>query len=158
MTEAATAFTAPTRSLALSEHRNLRFITLFLLYVSQGIPFGLIDYGLPAWLAQNGASAAAIGGVLAMIILPWTFKLFYGFIMDRYAFLAMGRRRPWIIVGQSGLVTALVAMALANPSVQQIGLIAGLAFAMGLASAFQDVAVDGLAVDILPADEIERVM
>ena len=89
-----------------------------------------------------------------MIILPWTFKLVYGFIMDRYAFLAMGRRRPWIIVGQFGLVLALVAMALANPGAQEIGLIAGLAFAMGLASAFQDVAVDGLAVDILPADEL----
>ena len=92
-----------------------------------------------------------------MIILPWTFKLAYGFIMDRYAFLAMGRRRPWIIVGQLGLVAALVTMAYANPGVQQIGMIAAFAFAMGLASAFQDVAVDGLAVDILPADEIERV-
>ncbi len=145
------------RSLALSEHRTLRFVTLFLLYVAQGLPFGLIDYGLPAWMAQNGASAAAIGGVLAMIILPWTFKLPYGFIMDRYAFLAMGRRRPWIIVGQSGLVAALVVMAFTNPGVEQISLIAALAFAMGLGSAFQDVAVDGLAVDILPADEIERV-
>ena len=148
--------TAP-RSLALCENRNLRFVTLFLLYVSQGLPFGLIDFALPAWLAQNGASAAAIGGVLAMIILPWTFKLGYAFIMDRYAFLAMGRRRPWIIVGQVGLVAALVTMAFADPSVQQIGVITALAFAMGLASAFQDVAVDGLAVDILPADEIERV-
>ena len=144
-------------SLALSENRNLRFVVLFLLYVAQGLPFGLIDFALPAWLAQNGASAAAIGGVLAMIILPWTFKLAYGFIMDRYAFLAMGRRRPWIMVGQAGLVAALVAMAMANPDVEQIGMIAALAFAMGLASAFQDVAVDGLAVDILPADEIERV-
>ena len=149
---------APTpQSLALSEHRNLRFGVLFLPYVAQGLPFGLIDYGLPAWLAQSGASAAAIGCVLAMIILPWTFKLAYGFIMDRYAFLAMGRRRPWIIVGQFGLVAALVAMAYANPGVQQIGMIAAFAFAMGLASAFQDVAVDGLAVDILPAHEIERV-
>ena len=157
MTEAAIALNVPPPSLALSEHRTLRFVTLFLLYVSQGLPFGLIDYGLPSWLAQNGASAAAIGGVLALIILPWTFKLAYAFIMDRYVFLAMGRRRPWIIVGQAGLVAALVAMAIANPGVQQIGLIAALAFAMGLASAFQDVAVDGLAVDILPADEIERV-
>ena len=156
MTEAAIAFNAPP-SFALSENRTLRFVTLFLLYVSQGLPFGLIDFALPAWLAQNGASAAVIGGVLAMIILPWTFKLGYAFIMDRYAFLAMGRRRPWIIVGQVGLVAALVAMAFANPGVQQIGVITALAFAMGLASAFQDVAVDGLAVDILPADEIERV-
>lgn len=43
MTDAAIGFTAPSRTLALSEHRNLRFVTLFLLYVAQGIPFGLID-------------------------------------------------------------------------------------------------------------------
>lgn len=144
-------------SFALSEHRNLRFVTLFLLYVAQGLPFGLIDFALPAWLAQNGASAAAIGAVLAMIILPWTFKLAYGFIMDRYAFLAMGRRRPWIIVGQFGLVMALIALAILNPGVGQINLLAGFAFFIGLSSAIQDVAVDGLAVDILPEEEIERV-
>ena len=156
MASAAPAITARP-SLALSENRNLRFVVLFLLYVAQGLPFGLIDFALPAWLAQNGASAAAIGGVLAMIILPWTFKLAYGFIMDRYAFLAMGRRRPWIIVGQTGLVAAFVAMAIANPGVEQIGMIAAFAFFLGLSSAFQDVAVDGLAVDILPEEEIERV-
>jgi PAT family beta-lactamase induction signal transducer AmpG len=92
-----------------------------------------------------------------MIIMPWTFKLAYGFIMDRYAFLAMGRRRPWIVVGQAGLVAALVAMAIADPGLDRIGMIAGFAFFLGLSSAFQDVAVDGLAVDILPEDEIERV-
>lgn len=156
MTDIAIAMAAP-RSFALSEHRNLRFVTLFLLYFAQGLPFGLIDFALPAWLAQNGASAAAIGSVLAMVILPWTFKLAYGLLMDRYAFLAMGRRRPWIIVGQFGLAVGFMAMAFANPGVHQISLIAAFAFALGLSSAVQDVAVDGLAVDILPTDEIERV-
>ena len=136
-------------SLALSEHRNLRFAMLGLLYFAQGLPFGLFDYALPAWLAQNGASAAAIGSVQAMVILPWTFKLAYGLLMDRYAFLAMGRRRPWIIVGQSGLALAFLALALIDPGVKQIALIAAFAFVLGLASAVQDVAVDGLAVDIL---------
>ena len=155
---AATGTTTTKRPpLALSEHRNLRFGVLFLLYFAQGLPFGLIDFALPAWLAQNGASAAAIGGVQAMVILPWTFKLAYGLLMDRYAFLAMGRRRPWIIAGQFGLAIAFLMMAYANPDVHEIGLIAGLAFALGLSSAVQDVAVDGLAVDILPIDEIERV-
>ncbi len=144
-------------SFALSENRNLRFVMLFLLYFAQGLPFGLIDFALPAWLAQSGASAAEIGGVLAMVILPWTFKLAYGLLMDRYAFLAMGRRRPWIIIGQLGLALAFLAMAYANPGVHQISLIAAFAFALGLSSAVQDVAVDGLAVDILPPDEIERV-
>ncbi len=156
MTEASLTLIAP-RPLALSEHPSLRFVVLFLLYFAQGLPFGLIDFSLLAWLAQQGASAADIGSVLAMVILPWTFKLAYGLVMDRYAFLAMGRRRPWIIIGQLGLVTALVTMALINPGAHQISLIAAFAFALGLSSAIQDVAVDGLAVDILPPDEIERV-
>ena len=156
MLDATFAPPAP-RSFALSEHRNLRFAALGLLYFAQGLPFGLFDFALPAWLAQNGASAAQIGSVQAMVILPWTFKLAYGLIMDRYAFLALGRRRPWIIIGQSGLAIAFLALAYANPGVHQIGLIAAFAFALGMSSAVQDVAVDGLAVDILPADEIERV-
>ena len=141
---------------ALSEHRTLRLMTLILLYFAQGLPFGLFDYALPAWLAQNGASAAAIGGVLALIGLPWTFKLAYGFVTDRYAFLAMGRRRPWIILSQFGLVAALLAMAAVNPGVHQFALLGAFAFALGLASSIQDVAVDGLAVDILPEQEIEH--
>ena len=156
MTDAAIALQVrPT--FALSEHRTLRYVTLFLLYFAQGLPFGLIDFALPAWLAQNGASAAAIGGVQAMVILPWTFKLAYGLLMDRYAFLAMGRRRPWIIIGQFGLAAAFLGLAFVNPGVHQISLIAAFAFALGLSSAVQDVAVDGLAVDILPTNEIERV-
>lgn len=157
MATATTAAPIAQPPFALSEHRNLRFATLFLLYFAQGLPFGLIDFALPAWLAQNGASAAAIGGVQAMVILPWTFKLAYGLLMDRYAFLAMGRRRPWIIIGQTGLAIGFIAMAFASPGVHQIGLIAVFAFALGLSSAVQDVAVDGLAVDILPTDEIEQV-
>ncbi len=156
MTEATLTLIAP-RPLALSENPSLRFAVLFMLYFAQGLPFGLIDFSLLAWLAQQGASAADIGGVLAMVILPWTFKLPYGLLMDRYAFLAMGRRRPWIIIGQFGLFVALVAMAFVNPGANQISLIAAFAFALGLSSAVQDVAVDGLAVDILPEDEIERV-
>jgi MFS transporter, PAT family, beta-lactamase induction signal transducer AmpG len=143
--------------LVLSERRNLRFVTLFLFYVAQGLPFGLIDFAIPAWLAQNGASAAQIGSILALAILPWTFKLAYGFVMDRYAFLAMGRRRPWIIIGQLGIVAGFGAIALVNPGMDQLALLGILAFLICMSSAIQDVAVDGLAVDILPPHEIERV-
>lgn len=155
MTAAALARTT-SRPLALSEHRNLRMATLFLLYVAQGLPFGLFQVAIPAWLAQNGASAAAIGAVLAMTILPWTLKLFYCFLVDRYAFLAMGRRRPWIIISQFGIVAGLMIMAVVNPAAGQASMIAAFAFAINIASSMQDVAVDGLAVDVLPAHEVPR--
>jgi MFS transporter, PAT family, beta-lactamase induction signal transducer AmpG len=155
MTDLAVRLVAPP-SIALSEHRNLRFCTLFLLYVAQGLPFGLFQVAIPAWLAQNGASAGEIGAVLAMVMLPWTLKLFYCFLVDRYAFLAMGRRRPWIIVSQFGIVAGLVVMAIVNPAASQASLVAAFAFAINIGSSMQDVAVDGLAVDILPAHEIAR--
>lgn len=147
----------PTPPLALSEHWVLRIATLFLLYIAQGLPLGFINFALPGWLAQNGASAAAVGAVLAMANLPWTFKLAYGVVMDRWAFLAMGRRRPWIMVGQLGMIGTFVVLALTNPAVQEVALITAFAFALGMGSAVQDVAVDGLAADILPENEIERV-
>ena len=147
----------PAPSLALSEHRVLRIATLFLLYIAQGLPLGFINFALPGWLAQNGASAAAIGGVLAMANLPWTFKLAYGVVMDRYAFLAMGRRRPWIMLGQLGMIGTFAVKALMDPGMTEVALVASFAFALGMGSAVQDVAVDGLAADILPENEIERV-
>ena len=147
----------PAPSLALSEHRVLRITTLFLLYIAQGLPLGFINFALPGWLAQNGASAAAVGAVLAMANLPWTFKLAYGVVMDRWAFLAMGRRRPWIMVGQLGMIGTFAVLALTNPAEQDVALITAFAFALGMGSAVQDVAVDGLAADILPEHEIEHV-
>ena len=151
------ALPMPAPQLALSEHRTLRVTTLFLLYIAQGLPLGLINFALPGWLAQNGASAAAIGALLAMANLPWTFKLAYGVVMDRYAFLAMGRRRPWIIAGQLGMIGTFAVMAVMNPDAADIALVTAFAFALGMGSAIQDVAVDGLAADILPEKEIERV-
>lgn len=100
---------------ALTEHRNLLFLVVFILYVAQGLPVGLFYFALPSWQAQNGASAAAVGGVLALTSLPWSLKLINGIIMDRFAFLPMGRRRPWIIAGQGGIVAGLLALAWANP-------------------------------------------
>jgi PAT family beta-lactamase induction signal transducer AmpG len=155
MTEAILARPAPP-SLALSEHRNLRFVMLFLLYVAQGLPFGLFQVAIPAWLAQNGMSAGAIGAVLAMTMLPWTLKVFYCLLVDRYAYLAMGRRRPWIIVSQLGMVAGLLAMGIADLAAHQAVLIAAFAFAINIASSLQDVAVDGLAIDVLPKEDVAR--
>ena len=156
MTEAVLAAHRPPVQLTLTGNRTLRLATLFLLYIAQGLPLGLFDFAIPAWLAQNGASAAAVGGMIALITLPWTFKLVYGFFMDRYAFLEMGRRRPWIIASQSGLVASLLALAAANPAPEEIALFGSFALMLGLFSSVQDVAVDGLAVDVLPRHEIER--
>jgi len=91
-------------SLTLADSTRVRYATGALMYFAQGIPQGLLAIAIPVWLASQGVSAGDIGSYLAVIVLPWAFKLVTGPIMDRYEFLAMGRRRPWVLVdhGWSG--------------------------------------------------------
>ena len=140
----------------LAESRPLRLATLFILYVAQGVPIGLFWTAIPAWMAANGAAADDVAWVLGLTALPWTLKLGNGFIMDRYTFLAMGRRRIWIVGAQLVMVALLVACAVIGPGVEDIGLLAFAGCAVNTATAFQDVAVDGLAVDIMEEEERAR--
>ena len=141
---------------ALSEDRNLRFSVIFLLYVAQGLPIGLFQFAIPAWMAARGSSAADVGYVLSAGLLPWSLKLVNGFIMDRYTFLAMGRRRAWLIGAQMVMITGLLACAALSPNVDDIWLLGAIGFAVNAATTFQDVAVDGLAVDVMEEDERGR--
>ena len=68
----------------------------------------------------------------------------------------MGRRRPWIVSSQIGLLIAMVVLSLVPDPVNQIELLTWAAFAVNCFAAVQDVAVDGMAIDILPEDERGR--
>ena len=140
----------------LENSQRLRLFTLFILYVGQGMPIGLFWFAIPAWMAVNGASAADVGTVAALTALPWSLKLVNGFIMDRYTFLPMGRRRAWILGAQFVMIAGLVAAALIDPAVTDVTILGGIGFAVNMATTFQDVAVDGLAVDIMTEDERAR--
>ncbi|PKP97359.1 MAG: hypothetical protein CVT76_04660 [Alphaproteobacteria bacterium HGW-Alphaproteobacteria-15] len=142
---------------ALSESRRLRLVGFFLMYISQGVPMGLVMTAIPAWLAANGASAGQVGFFIGTAMLPWSFKLVNGLMMDRFCYSPMGRRRAWIIGSQMMMIAALIVTATLAPGPDEIALLAGLAFAFNLCAAVNDVAVDGMAVDILPEDEREKV-
>jgi MFS transporter, PAT family, beta-lactamase induction signal transducer AmpG len=141
---------------SISENRNLRFFCVFIMYVAQGVPVGLFFFAIPAWLAASGASALEIGGFVSATALPWSLKFVNGFLMDRFAFLAMGRRRAWLIGAQIIMVVGLLGLAFANPSVTNIALLSAFSFAINTATTFQDVAIDGLAVDLVPDPERAR--
>lgn len=142
--------------LILERSRNLRLFTLFILYVGQGMPIGLFWFAVPAWMAVGGASAADVGTVAAFTALPWSLKLANGFIMDRYTYLPMGRRRIWILGAQGVMIASLLIGALIGPVAGDVAILAALGFTVNTATTFQDVAVDGLAVDIMSEDERAR--
>jgi PAT family beta-lactamase induction signal transducer AmpG len=131
----------------------LRYVTVFLLYVGQGIPIGLFDFAIPAWMAVNGATAQDIGFVVAMVGIPWSFKFIAGFVMDRYTLLAMGRRRAWILGAQGMMILLLLMFAIIDPGPRDVLALGIVALAVNSAVVFQDVAVDGLTVDIMPEAE-----
>ena len=141
---------------ALSQSRKLRLFAVFILYVAQGVPIGLFWFAIPAWMAASGASAVDVAYVLGLTALPWSLKLVNGFFMDRYTFLAMGRRRVWLIGAQLVMVALLIVCAVLSPGVKDIALLGAIGFAVNAATTFQDVAVDGLAVDIMEEDERSR--
>lgn len=145
--------TVPRAFPAIAASRPLRLSLIFLMYIAQGLPLGFFYIALPAWLATNGASATEVGAFLSAVALPWTLKFANGFIMERFTYLPMGRRRAWLIGSQLLIVAGLLAIAATAPGPRDIALLSALAFVVNIATTFQDVAVDGMAVDLVPDDE-----
>ncbi len=147
------ASAAAGRGLVLSENRVVRLFSFFLLYFGQGLPLGLSQIAFPAWLVANGADETAVAAVIATAFLPWSFKFIPAAVMDRYAYLAMGRRRAWLIAAQLMMVAGFAIAAFVAPGPDDLDVILYIVFLIGAGSAIQDVAVDGMAVDILLDEE-----
>ena len=76
--------------------------------------------------------------------------------MDRYEFLPMGRRRPWVIGMQLGLSLSLLALMLVERPAEQVGLLMIIGAIINSFAATQDVAVDGMSIDLTPVREQGR--
>ena len=139
--------------LALSEHRVVRIVVLCALYVAQGIPFGFLTVTLAAALAADGLEAGEIGGVFALGTLPWALKWVWGPFVDRFGSTRYGRRRPWILAAQAGMVASLVAMWMLPDPAMELTALGVLIVGHNIFNSLQDVCVDALAVDLLPAED-----
>ena len=133
-----------------------RYFSFSALYIAQGIPEGITFFAIPAWLAMNDKSALEIASFVGVIGIPWSFKILIAPLMDRFTLLSMGRKRPWVIFGQLGLILSFLSIGfIPDPLNNSSGLmIAG--FLISFFGAFQDVATDGMAVDVIPEDEQAR--
>jgi len=125
---------------------------LFALYFCQGLPGGFLSKALPAILRLEGMSLATVGfaGVLS---LPWMLKLLWAPLVDRYGHAGFGRRRTWLVPAQLGMLAITLAFVWVQP---RDGLVevALMFLALNVFAATQDIAVDGLAVDLLRDREL----
>jgi PAT family beta-lactamase induction signal transducer AmpG len=144
------------KNLFLSENTFLRYLNFSLLYLAQGVPIGITFYAIPAWLAMNNKTPMEIASFVAVIGIPWSFKILIAPLMDRFTILSMGRKRPWVIFGQLGLIISFLAIGFVPDPLNNLDglMIAG--FFISFFGAFQDVATDGMAVEVIPEGEQAR--
>jgi len=143
-------------SLILSDSPTGRYMTGAVMYFAQGIPSGLLHIAIPAWLASEGVSAVDIASYLAVVVLPWAFKVLSGPLMDRFEFLPMGRRKPWVLGAQLGMTLSFLGLTLIDQPTAQIGALMILGVLINAFAATQDVAVDGMSIDLTPVEQQGR--
>ena len=143
-------------NLFLTENTVLRYLNFSALYIAQGIPEGITFFAIPAWMAMNGKTPMEIGSFVAVIGIPWSFKILIAPLMDRYTILSMGRKRPWVIFGQLGLILSFLSIAFVNDPLNNLMGLMISGFFISFFGAFQDVATDGMAIDVVPQQEQAR--
>lgn len=111
---------------------------------------------IPAWLAMNGKSAGEIGVYVAVIRIPWSLKIINAPLMDRFTYLPNSRRRPWVLFGQLGLIASFFSMLLIADPLNNLSMLMILCFVVSVFEVSQDIAVDGMAIDVLHVDQQAR--
>ena len=140
----------------MQDSKFARIGTLCVLYFSQGVPWFFIATALVTFLVDSGSmddDAKLV--LLTMGMLPWIFgKLALGPIIDRFQFRSMGRRRPWVLISQLGMIVTMAAFLLVEDPASELETL-GLFFLIhNIFAALQDVSSDALAVDILLDHEV----
>ena len=141
----------------LVESYRARVLTLCALYVAQGIPWGFITVTFVTYLAVEGVAAGQLAFLLTLGTLPWSVKFLWGPIIDRYQFPEMGKRRPWILIAQSGMILVLSSMLLIPNMSSNVTVVGVMFLVYNVFTALQDVSTDALAVDVLEPHEFEKV-
>jgi MFS family permease len=122
------------------------------LYFSQGLPFGFFTQALPVLLRKQGFSLGQIG-LSSLLAMPWALKFVWAPAVDRF-----GRRKSWIVPLQLASVAVLAGLAwlpAAGPHAMAsvVRTLMGAFLLLNLLAATQDIATDGLAVDLLAPAE-----
>jgi PAT family beta-lactamase induction signal transducer AmpG len=124
---------------AVTKRKVLFWIAV--LYFAEGLPFGIAYDVWPVFFRVHGVSLREIG-LMSLLSLPWTWKLLWAPLVDRY-----GSRQHWITacLFLLGLTTLMIpTQDASHPSF----LMWSLLLLFTTASATQDIAIDAYAVDV----------
>lgn len=113
------------------------------LYFVEGLPYTIVNMMSVVFFKTLGASNEFIG-MTSFLYIPWTIKLFWAPLVDFYS-----TKRTWILISQ-GVLAALVAVSAFGAITPWAIVVALFLFAaIAIASATQDIAIDGYYLDVL---------
>ncbi len=139
------------RSLAAAM-ASRRTAAVSLLSFSQGLPLGMVWIAVPDWMRSVGVDIRIVG-LFTLAQAPWSFKILWSPLMDRYGLPWLGRRRGWAALAQLALFVATILLAGVGERPETPWVVLALALAIALASATQDIAVDAYTVEVLRPGE-----
>lgn len=129
-----------------------RTAAVALLSFSSGLPLGLVWIAIPDWMRSIGVDIRIVG-LFALAQAPWTFKVFWSPLLDRYAPPWLGRRRGWMVVTQVALLVLTLGLAGVGQHPEAVWVVGALALAIACSSATQDIVIDAYAVEVLRPEE-----
>lgn len=124
-----------------------RFTIVFILGFASGLPYTILGSTLQAWFADAGLDVATVG-LVSLMGLPYSYRMFFAPLVDKYTFFGMKRRRAWMISMQLLLVFGVLALSFFTPH-DSCKTMLLLAFILSICSALLDVAIDAQRIEYL---------
>ncbi|MFP6690134.1 MAG: AmpG family muropeptide MFS transporter [Alphaproteobacteria bacterium] len=137
-------------------YRDRRFVSIFFLGISAGLPLALVFGTLTIWMAKVGVDKTTVG-LFSAVTLPYVLKFLWAPVIDRAPFPLLtrflGQRRGWTVATQLALMPAIAAMAMTDPAANK-WLMALFALLVSFCSASQDIVIDAYRVELLEEEKI----
>ncbi|MDX2099377.1 MAG: MFS transporter [Leptolyngbyaceae cyanobacterium bins.59] len=140
----------------LEVFQSRKLVALLLLGFFSGLPLFLTSRTLQLWMQDAKVDLGAIT-LFGLVGLPYSLKFVWSPLLDRFTPPFLGPHRSWLVLTQAGLVLAIGAMALQQPSQnsQVLQVLAITTLAIAFLSATQDIAGDAYRTDVLAPQELE---
>ena len=135
----------------LLNQRKGRVALFTLLYLSEGGPIGFIWWALPTLLRTAGVEVPKITALTALLVLPWVFKFLWAPLVDALRTPRWGFR-AWIITAQLAMGATLLPLIWLDP-VDHFPWWGALLFSHAVCAATQDVAIDAMAINLVPESQ-----
>lgn len=128
---------------------------MLLLGFSSGLPFLLSVGTLGVWMTTAGVDIKTVG-MMSLVNFAYSFKFLWAPMVDSVPLPVLGRllgrRRAWMLLSQTVVIGALVALSQGDP-VNGLEMIALAAVLLAFGSATQDIAVDAWRIEVAPVEE-----